>query len=268
MARRLLPLLILALSLVLPLTVSAAGPMVRIPGGSYQPFYTLGAAKQPVRVAPYQLDPYPVSNAEYLSFVKARPRWRKARVSPIFADKAYLRHWRDDLSFDPALAKSPVNHVSWFAAKAYCQAQGKRLPTVDQWEFAARASEKKPDASQDPAFVSQILSWYGKPTSATLPAVGRRRNFYGVYDLHGLVWEWTRDFNSIMITGESRADSGGVNRDLYCAGGATSGADPSDYAAYMRFAFRASLEASYSVRNLGFRCAQENESPGTRKNPS
>lgn len=247
-----LPLLILITG-----AAQAATGMVSLSGGSYRPFYSLGVSPQPVKVGPFALDIYPVTNADYLSFVKSQAKWRKSKVKPIFADAQYLSHWRGDLAFDPALAKSPVNHVSWFAAQAYCKSQGKRLPTVDQWEFAARASANKADASQDPAFARQILDWYGKPTPARLPAVGRQRNVHGIYDLHGLVWEWTSDFNSIMITGESREDAGGVNRDLYCAGGASAGADPSNYAAYMRFAFRSSLEARYTVRNLGFRCAKE-----------
>lgn len=250
--------LFLALLLALSQTGAAfAAPMAKIPGGRYQPFYSLGASRQPVRVKAYALDTYPVTNTDYLAFVKKAHKWRKSQVKRLFADPNYLSHWHGDLVFAPELAKSPVNHVSWFAAQAYCKAQGKQLPTVDQWEFAARASASKADASRDPAFARQILDWYAKPTPAKLPAVGRQRNVYGIYDLHGLVWEWTRDFNTIMLTGESREDSGGVNRDLYCAAGASAGADPSDYAAYMRFAFRASLEARYTIRNLGFRCARE-----------
>jgi formylglycine-generating enzyme required for sulfatase activity len=75
---------------------------------------------------------------------------------------------------------------------------------------------------------------------------------YGISDLHGLVWEWTLDFNSSLVTGESRGD-GSLERSLYCGSGAAGAADFEDYAALMRYAFRSSLEARYAVGNLGFR---------------
>ena len=47
----------------------------------------------------------------------------------------------------------------------------------------------------------------------------------------------------------------GLDRNLFCAGGSVGATDVSNYAAYMRYAFRASLKANYAVANLGFRCA-------------
>ncbi|MDC2887990.1 hypothetical protein [Psychrosphaera algicola] len=41
----------------------------------------------------------------------------------------------------------------------------------------------------------------------------------GVKDLHGLIWEWTEDFNSALVSGESRSDSN-INQKLFCAAGA------------------------------------------------
>ncbi len=144
-------------------------------------------------------------------------------------------------------------HVSWFAARAYLKAEGKALPTVDQWEYVAAASPDRADASRDPAFLERLRVWYGRPTPGRLPPVGSTaRNVYGVSDLHGVVWEWTLDFNSALVTGESRADAS-LERALYCGSGAAGAADFEDYAAFMRYAFRSSLEARYSVANLGFR---------------
>ena len=73
------------------------------------------------------------------------------------------------------------------------------------------------------------------------------------------MWEWVSDWNSVLLTGESRVDAG-IERQLYCAGAAAGAADPSDYAAFLRFAMRASLKATYAVGNLGFRCAYDAES--------
>ncbi len=233
---------------------AAAAEQVRIPGGTYQPFYAL-KKKQPVAVASFALDVYPVSNQDFLRFVSQHSQWQRGQVKPIFADRQYLQHWPGPLQIAPQQAKQPVNHVSWFAAQAYCQAQGKKLPSQDQWEFAAQASETKADASQDAHFRQRILDWYARPTQ--LATVGSTyRNIYGVYDLHGLLWEWVHDFNTVMVTGESREDSS-LDRSLFCAGGAVDGADPANYAAYMRYAFRSSLKGNYTLKTLGFRCAKE-----------
>lgn len=238
--------------------------MVRVPAGSYRPLYAepapgseakkAAAAARRVSVAAFDIDVYPVTNQEFLAFVTANPAWRRSAVKPLFADASYLRHWKSDLELGPdAPPASPVVNVSWFAARAYLRAAGKQLPTVDEWEYVAAASEKAKDASREPAFLERLRTWYGRPTPVPLPPVGSSfRNVYGVADLHGLVWEWTLDFNSALVTGESRADSA-LERMLYCGAGAASASDFEDYAAFMRYAFRSSLEARYGVANLGFR---------------
>ena len=89
-----------------------------------------------------------------------------------------------------------------------------------------------------------------------LPAAGDGRpNVYGVRDLLTLVWEWVDDFNTVLVTGESRADTG-LERTLFCGAGAAGARDLENYPAFMRAGMRSSLRASYVVPNLGFRCAQ------------
>lgn len=229
--------------------------MVSIKGGVYTPMYRVGNQKE-VKVQPFLIDPYLVTNKDYLEFVRANPKWRRSKAKRLFAESDYLKNWKGDLEFDPDLADRPVVYVSWFAAKAYAKWKGKRLPTQDEWEFVARADEHQVDATHDVAFRNRILDWYGQPTPERPGRVGTMgKNLYGVHDLHGLVWEWVGDFNSVLITGESRQDNG-IDRGLYCAAGSVGTADPSDYAAYMRYAFRSSLRANYTVKNLGFRCAR------------
>lgn len=251
----------------------AGTDLVAIPGGLYRPLYRTpaGAAKlerrvENVRVAPFRIERRPVTNAEFLAFVHEHPEWRRSRVSRLFADAGYLKHWRGDLDPGPlAPAESPVVNVSWFAARAFLADRGERLPTVAEWELVAMADEHARDATGDARFLTRLRDAYEQPAPRVWPAVGRGwRNVYGVDDVHGLVWEWTLDFDSALVTGESRAD-GTIDRDLYCGGGAASAADFRDYAAFMRFAFRGSLEARYTTSSLGFRGACDDVAAAARK---
>lgn len=241
--------------------------MVRIPSGFFIPLYKPSDADaknrgQPkkIPVSSFWIDTLPVSNNNFLNFVQQHLQWQKSKVPPIFADASYLKRWQSDIiTGDKSPANAPVVHVSWFAAKAYCQSLGKRLPTVTEWEYVAQADELNPDASNDKKFLSRILQWYGKPNQEILPKVGTTfRNLYGVYDMHGLIWEWTQDFNTALVTGESRGDSE-LERSLFCGSGSVGASSFKDYAAFMRYGFRSSLKANYVTGNLGFRCAQSVE---------
>lgn len=233
---------------------SSSTPMAKIKSGTYIPLYSPNAEKTDVKS--FEMDVFPVTNSDFLAFVKQNAEWRKSKVKSIFADSNYLKQWESDLSFNKNIANSPVVNVSWFAAKKYCECQGKRLPETAEWELAAKASETKADASKDPQFNQWVLNWVTKPNPPVLPAVGSTfRNFYGVYDMHGLVWEWTYDFNSALTTGESRGNSSPDNT-LFCGGGSFSANDVTNYASFMRFALRSSVKARYGVANLGFRCVK------------
>lgn len=220
-----------------------------------------------LRVSDFMIDRYPVTNGDYQDFIKARPEWRPGNQPDLLSDKNYLSHWRNSSS--PVnngiqqIAKKPVVHISWFAANDYCNWRGGRLPTVLEWEYAAAASDDKRDASRDPAFVQKLLEWYSKPgvSAVDLPAVGLGKpNAWGVYDLHGLVWEWTADFNSVFVAGDNRRDGENL-ANVFCGAGSASGVDKANYAAFMRYAFRSSLKGSYTTPNLGFRCAYDIAAP-------
>jgi formylglycine-generating enzyme required for sulfatase activity len=235
---------------------SQSGSMVEIRGGEFIPLY---GTKTEVPVGDFLMDVYPVTNAEFLEFVEQNPRWRKSQVKQLFADENYLRSWKNDLSLgSDNLPNSPVTNVSWFAAKNYCECQGKRLPTVDEWEYVAMANETSPDARSEKSYNQYILSWYETPNTFKNTVGNTFKNYWGVYDLHGLVWEWTSDFNSVMIGGESRQDSTGDNN-LFCGAAAVGATDLMNYAAFMRYAFRGSVKARYAVKNLGFRCVRDIE---------
>lgn len=231
--------------------------MVIVRGGSYVPLY--GNDSNRVEVADFTLDVYPVTQAEFIEFLKNHPQWRKSNVKAIFADGNYLSQFASDLTLKEGESpNAAVTNVSWFAAKNYCSSQGKRLPTVDEWEYAAMADETHPDARKLDTYNRFILGWYETPRTFRLDVGSTFKNYWGVYDMHGLVWEWTSDFNSVLISGESRGDIDG-DRNLFCGGAAVGATDLMNYAAFMRYAFRGSLKGSYTVRNLGFRCARNIE---------
>ncbi len=240
----------------LPAPPKAPLGMVYIAPGEYEPLFKSEGKKA---VSAFFMDRHPVTNAEYLDFVKVNPKWRKSRVRRIFADHSYLTKWVSDDTPGPDPEKSlnsPVVHISWHAARAYAKWKGKRIPSQAEWEYAASASKTKPNGKEDPDHYRYILDWYSRPTPKVMPAVGSTyKNYWGLYDMHGLVWEWVSDFNTALVTGESRGDAG-LERQLFCGSGSVGASDFKDYAAFMRYALRSSLEADFTTANLGFRCAK------------
>jgi formylglycine-generating enzyme required for sulfatase activity len=248
---------IVAQSLIAAEPAQSPERMALVPAGIHKPLFRTEQEPTQIEVKAFYLDQFPVSNGEYLEFVTANPKWRRSNVKELFADANYLKHWSGDLELGTtAPEKSPVVNVSWFAARAFASWKGKRLPTTTEWEYAANASETRPDGENDPAFKAELLKWLTSPAYTVMPDVGRGKpNLYGLYDMHGLAWEWVADFNNSLVTGESRADSG-LERNLFCAGGSQDAKDRGNYPAFMRYAFRSSLQANYTVHNLGFRCAK------------
>jgi len=229
---------------------------VTVRGGRFRPLYAPSPTQKEVNVAPFSIDRDPVTNAEFLAFVKQFPKYRRDRISALFADSGYLAHWAGPTELgSEAKPEQPVVRISWFAANAFCEAVGKRLPTELEWEYVASASETSPDARRDAAWREKILSWYARPATDTLPVVGKSRpNYYGVRDLHGLVWEWVLDYNSLLVSSDSRG-SGRDDRVDFCGAGSIGSGDGGDYASFMRSAFRSSLRSDYTTQSLGFRCA-------------
>ncbi len=232
--------------------------MVLVGGGSFVPLYG-ATTKKPVKIAAFNMDVYPVTNAQYLAFVKKYPQYSRSKMKGLFADKSYLSQWANDFNYGANnRSDAPITNVSWFAAKKYCECEGKRLPTMDEWEYVAMADEKRSDARTKEEFNKYILSWYEKSNTYANPIGHTFKNYWGVYDMHGLVWEWTSDFNSIFLSGESRKDTD-TDKNLFCGSGSINATDLMNYAAFMRYAFRASLKANYTTKNLGFRCAKDSK---------
>ena len=207
-------------------------------------------------VRKFSLRALPVSNGEFSAFTQKSPQWRVKNVAAVFADGQYLNHWpASGLPGKEQLAQ-PVTNVSWFAAQAYCESEGARLPTWHEWEYAAAADEKRVDARDDAVWRGRILAWYSRK-SAPLSNVGSaEKNIYGMHDLHGVIWEWVHDASALMVSGDSR-NQGDPDTLQFCGAGALSANDRENYPVLMRIAMLSSLGAANTTRNLGFRCAKD-----------
>ena len=231
--------------------VAADGnPFLPVAGAEFRSALPAGQQDR-VTVRSFLLQEHPVTNAEFLAFVRNNPQWLRGATPTVLAGGDYLAHWAGPLDHGPQASDSqPVTRVSWFAADAYCAAQGARLPYWYEWELAAAASASAGDARSDAAWRQQILDWYARPASAPLPDVKQGvANVYGLYDLHGLVWEWVQDFNSLLP-----ADA---DPEKFCGSGAQNLQQKENYAVLMRIALLGSLQASDTGHALGFRCARD-----------
>lgn len=239
-------------------------PYAAVPGGGFRSVLPEEAAAAAAHVAPYALQRLPVTNGEYLDFVRAHPEWQRGQVPAKLADSQYLQHWYRPLEPGPqARADQPVTHVSWFAAQAYCESRRAQLPTWIEWEFAAAADEHVADARHDPAWRQTILATLTRSPGSPLAAVGLKpANLYGIHDLHGLVWEWVADFDTLFAPRAQAAHEhagmamGPGDTAMSCGAAALSVSDPENYPMILRLAVLSSLNKNSTTADLGFRCAR------------
>lgn len=227
-----------------------------IPAGSIDSVLSAGRglSNLPVKINAFYLRTRPVTTAEFFAFTKAHPDWEKASIPSIFADESYLSQIPDT---GPAAsqADTPVTQVSWFAAQAYCESEGGRLPSWYEWEYVAAADETHADARKDPKWRAKILSWYSQPGSSNPAKVGGAPNYYGISNMHGLIWEWVDDFNALLVSADSR-NQGDPDQLQYCGAGAISLQDRDNFAILMRVALLSAMNGANTTRQLGFRCAK------------
>jgi formylglycine-generating enzyme required for sulfatase activity len=246
------------LVILLVSVTSSFADQVRIPAGDFAPPFGLEKGQQSARVAEFAIDRRPVTRAAYAEFVAAHPEWRHGHVPENEADTEYLQDWDGDRP-RPSEEKYPVTYVSWFAATAYCRAHGGGLPTTLEWEYVGAASQTEANAEKDQAFIDSILGWYAGPRSgdSTLGPVGGPPNFYGLENMHGLVWEWTSDFSTSFVDVEGCTESDKAKNSIACDSAVADAVRRDNYPAYMRYAMRGSLKTSETLGDLGFRCAYD-----------
>ncbi len=226
--------------------------MVPIPSGEYIPLFKYGTLSEKIYVKSFMINKYPITNFDFERFILDNPKWNYFNIDIIFADKNYLSHWKEyDIK---SIYDYPVIYVSWFAADAYCSYIGGRLPTIDEWEYVSSAGLHTLDGRDENGYYQNILDWYiSSQVNGLVDVFNMQRNYFGVFGLHGAVWEWVSDFNSVILL-NTDAEGGGLEEVLYCGATAVSAVNPIDYVAFMRFAFRNTLEANYTSSSLGFRC--------------
>lgn len=279
-----------------------APPMMRLAGGTFlmgtndargYPADGEGPVR-PVRVRPFWIEPYAVSNERFAVFVAVTGYVTEAERlgwSFVFANflpddmppsrgVAGAPWWRQVFGADwqhPDGPHSdiadrldhPVVHVSWNDAQAYCEWVGRRLPTEAEWEFAARGGLVQrtfPWGDQlTPKGRHMMNVWQGHfPTHdrgedgycGTAPVDAFPPNGFGLYNMTGNVWEWCADW------------FGRPDRTHATADGAMSSPPGSQrvirggsylchrsYCHRYRVAARSSNTPDSATGNLGFRCS-------------
>ena len=139
----------------------------------------------------------------------------------------------------------PAEQISWYKAASYCKKLGKRLPSQEEWEKAAKGQTKtkyfwgkKPDAA---------YAWYGGDYDLGHHPVGQKKpNSFGLFDTSGNVWEWTSTADAKLseYSGET------LDKRVVMGGAFNVSANlitPNS---------RMSLYAKSRLFNVGFRCAK------------
>ena len=140
----------------------------------------------------YEMGKYPVTIAEYMHFANRNeehlPKWKEENSS-------YYQTMN-------LTANAPIIGVSWHDAVAYCSwinEQQKeyiyRLPTEKEWEHACRAGTTTKWSFGDNEKELDKYAWYDENSNSTTHIVGEKLpNPWGLYDMHGNVWEWCEDW--------------------------------------------------------------------------
>lgn len=96
-----------------------------------------------VQVGSFRIGRFEVTESEFLQFIRANPQWRRDRIERGLHDRDYLKHWISWQEFPPKLDDHPVTRVSWYAADAFCDWVGGRLPQQGEWQAAAHTAEHR-----------------------------------------------------------------------------------------------------------------------------
>ncbi|MEI6233891.1 MAG: SUMF1/EgtB/PvdO family nonheme iron enzyme [Planctomycetota bacterium] len=152
--------------------------------------------------------------------------------------------------------QNPVEEVSWDDAVAFCaklsQLSGKQieLPTEAQWEKACRAGTTTKFYTGDSDEDLARAGWYDKNSDDKSHPVGQKvSNSYGLYDMHGNVWQWCKDWYTSYNAGAQTDPTGPTTGTTRVLRGGSWGYYPSR----CRSAYRGSFTPDFRLNLIGFR---------------
>jgi formylglycine-generating enzyme required for sulfatase activity len=184
----------------------SGGELVTLPAGE---FLMGAAAGRPdetphrVHVGSFSIDRHPVTQEIYQTIMGVNPSKRKAAPNPVERTQ-----WTDAVRFCNKCSEldglTPCYDLTTW--ECHFEANGYRLPTEAEWEYACRAgSTARYSCGDDPGELARF-AWF-KPHSGGMPKpVGQKQpNRWGLYDMHGNVWQWCHDFYSATYYQDSPA---------------------------------------------------------------
>jgi formylglycine-generating enzyme required for sulfatase activity len=146
-----------------------------------------------VTIDSFYLDRYEVTNGQFKKFLERNPVWRRGSIPARYHNGNYLKDWGGGV-YPKGKADHPVVNVSWYAAVAFCQWAGKRLPTEAEWEYAARGGLRgKVFPWGDEPVDKTRANYAGSGIGETTPVGSYPANGYGLFDMAGNVWEFVAD---------------------------------------------------------------------------
>ena len=171
------------------------------------------------------------------------------------------RQWFIIMGNRPGIFKGddrPIENVSWFDAVDFCKELSKitgksyRLPTEAEWEYAARGGTTTEYSFGDDKSMLGEYAWFdGNSENETHPVGQKKPNPFGLYDMHGNVWEWVEDHSHKNYVGAPTDGSAWLTDDDRAARVLRGGSWL--FNNYLRSANRINLVPGNRNLNIGFR---------------
>lgn len=184
---------------------TGAESMVLIPGGSYTISCGDPDKEKSVELDSFYIDTHEVTNEKFARFLTAvYPEVKEGWLLWVNTDKGseFKITMNEDeegvFSVVEGYENHPVVTVSWEGALAYTKWEGKSLPTIEQWEAAARGDSKArfpwgDEIDTDKANYRSNEQLHKKEKGEIMPVGSYAPNEFGLYDVVGNAWEWTAD---------------------------------------------------------------------------